>query len=78
MPRYFFNLYNDLTSIDEEGTELPDLSAAEARGRSNARIMAAESVKEGHLTLHHRIEIADEDGAVLKIIPFSEVVAIQT
>lgn len=36
MPRYFFNLYNDLTAIDEEGVELPDLAAAEVHGIGEA------------------------------------------
>lgn len=77
MPRYFFNLYNDITSEDEEGTELPDVAAAEARGIQDARNMAAESVKEGHLTLHHRIDITDERGRVLKTISLADVISIR-
>ena len=76
MPRYFFHLYDDLDVLDEEGLELADLAAAEGAGLQNARDMAAESVKNGHLTLHHRVEIADEQGKVLKTISFADVVAI--
>ena len=76
MPRYYFHLYNDETSLDEEGTELADFAAAEAFGAVNAREMAADSVLQGALTLHHRIDIADVHGKVLKSIPFSDVVVV--
>jgi hypothetical protein len=77
MPRYFFNLYNDVTTLDEEGRELPGLASAEAHGLTEARTMAADSVTMGHINLHHRIEIADERGEVLKTIHFGDAVKIK-
>lgn len=76
MPRYFFNLYNDLTAIDEEGVELPDLAAPEVHGIGEARYMAAMSVKEGRIDFNHRIDIADESGAVLKTVRFADAVRV--
>jgi hypothetical protein len=71
MPRYFFHLYDDLVTTDEEGIELPNLIEAEAFGLENARILAAEEVKRGRLNLKHRLEIADESGVVFRRIPFA-------
>jgi hypothetical protein len=60
MPRYYFHLFNDVTSIDEEGVELPNDAVALQRGADNARHMAADSVLHGHLILDHRIEVQRE------------------
>lgn len=77
MPRYFFNLYNDVTALDEEGVELPGLASAQEHGMSEARVMAAESVSMGHINLDHRIEIADESGKVVRTIRFADAVTIK-
>ena len=76
MPRYFFNLYNDVIAIDEEGVELADLAAARAHGIHETRTMAAESARKGHLNVHHRIDIADETGTVVDTITFGDAVTI--
>jgi hypothetical protein len=76
MPRYCFNLFDDLDTIDEEGLDLPDREAAEATGLLFARAMAAEQVGRGKLSLSHRIEIADARGEVLKTIRFADAVEI--
>jgi hypothetical protein len=50
MPRYFFHVFNDEETRDEEGADLPDTPAAVRRAADEARILAAESIKEhGHL-----------------------------
>ncbi|HLL29771.1 MAG TPA: hypothetical protein VK403_02130 [Allosphingosinicella sp.] len=77
MPRYFFHLYNDVISMDEEGVELPDLEAARANGIREAREMMLETVAEGRINLSHRIDIADESGAVLASVAFGEAVAVE-
>ena len=60
MPRFFFNLRNDIDADDPEGTELPDLAAAKRKAEAYAIDMAAASITEHHkLNLDHRIEIAD-------------------
>ena len=77
MPRYFFNLYNDIQSRDEEGEVLPDLEAVRARAISNARAMiAAEILDKGEFNLSHRVEVEDENGKVVLIVKFGDAVKI--
>lgn len=78
MPRFYFHLFNDLTSIDEEGAELPSETAALRRAETNAREMAAESVREGHLTLSHRIVVGDEGGGTVATVRFGDVVQVRS
>lgn len=77
MRRYHFNLYNDETSIDEEGTELPNEAVALQKAADQARNMAAQSVMHGHLVLHHRIEVVDDKGQKVGTVEFRNVVEIQ-
>ena len=76
MPRYYFNLYNDITSIDEEGSDLPNDAVALQHAARTAREMAAESVRNGHLVLDHRLEVTDEDGRSVGTVYFRDVVRV--
>ena len=77
MPRFYFHLYNDLTALDEEGQEFENLPIAHQKAIAEARWMAAEAVKNGHLTLSHLIEIADEAGEVLSTVWFRDILDIK-
>ena len=77
MPKYFFNIHNDVETRDEEGKELPDLDAAIDYAISGARSLAAETVSEGRLIGHHRIEIVDGEGKLVRRVRFDEAVDIQ-
>jgi hypothetical protein len=78
MTRYHINVFDDVEVIDEEGVELPDLAAAKARGIRGGRAMMADHVKAGRpLRLFHRIEIVDEGGKVLTVIPFRELITLE-
>jgi hypothetical protein len=77
MPRYYFHLYNDVISMDDEGLDLPDLAAARANGIKEAREMMLETVAEGRINFSHRIDIADESGAVVDSVTFGEAVAVE-
>jgi hypothetical protein len=77
MRRYYFHLYNDETILDEEGTELPNEAVALQRAATDARTMAAQSVMDGHLVLHHRIEVVDDRGERIGVVHFGNVVEIQ-
>lgn len=77
MPHFFFHLYNDVISMDEEGVDLPDLEAAHANGIKEAREMMRETVAEGRINFSHRIDIADESGVVLDSVTFGEAVTIE-
>ncbi len=79
MPIYHLNLFNDVDCLDEEGGEYPNLAEAKAAAIDSARALMAEHVRAGKaVTLHHRIEIADERGKVLAVMPFSELITIKT
>jgi hypothetical protein len=75
--RYFFNLYDDLVSIDDEGKEFPSLEAARRNAMHEAREMACAQVVAGHVNFAHRIEIADEAGEVLETVHFGDAVQVR-
>lgn len=77
MPRFYFHLFNDVTSMDKEGAELPDEAAASRQAIANAREMAAHSVREGHLVLSHRIDVADQSGDTIATFHFGDVVEVR-
>jgi hypothetical protein len=76
MPRFYFHLYNDTVSCDDEGRVCPDQSSARQQAMAYARDMAAVSVRDGHLNLSHRIDVTDQDGAVIVTLPFRDAVKI--
>jgi hypothetical protein len=78
VPHFFFHLYNDAISCDEEGQDLPDRSAARQRALDYARDMAAVMVKEGNLDLAHRIEVTDQEGAVVETLFFRDAIHIKS
>jgi hypothetical protein len=77
MPLYFFNVYNDDVTLDDEGAELVDDEAARARGIKEVRALAAETVAHGHFFGHHRIEVTDADLRVIATIRFDEAVEVR-
>ena len=77
MPRYFFDLYNDMISEDEEGLELENVVAARAKAIEYAKGMAADEVSHGGLNLTHFITVRDEDREPLFVVRFEEVVKIE-
>ena len=77
MPRFFFHVFNDENTIDEEGCDLPDLGAAREHALEAARDMVCDSVRQGHLNLDHRIEITDEKNARLLTLTFREAFTLQ-
>ena len=76
MPLYYFNIYNDDTTLDEEGFVLADEHAARAFAVKEVRELASETARHGHLVGHHRIEYVDADQNVLGEVRFDEAVKI--
>lgn len=76
MPRFYFHLYDDFVSIDEEGRDLPSRQAAHAEAVASAREMACAEVLEGQLQLDHRIEVAEATGNVIDTIWFRDVIQV--
>jgi hypothetical protein len=67
MPRYFFNVYNGLTSPDQDGSELADLATARAEAIQMAGAILSDSagLVDGR---PWRMEILDEKGKILVTI----------
>jgi len=76
VPRYFFDLHNDIEALDPEGREFPDAESACANAVVEAREMMVESLRMGHINLNHRIEVRDEAGEVIYNLHFGEVVQV--
>lgn len=77
MPRFYFNLFNDVDAPDPEGEEHRDLAAAKAAAITAGReMMAAHLIAGRPIHLHHRIEVADETGKPLAVTPFREIITV--
>ena len=70
-------MFNDEDILDPEGAEFADASAAVTAAEVMARGMAAESVRQGRLILHHRIDVADALGKTVESVRFGDVVEIE-
>lgn len=62
--------------LDEEGREMsePDMREAALKG---ARSLIAEDVRAGRLDLSGRIEVVDEYGRQVLVVPFRDAVALR-
>jgi len=77
MPLYLINIYNDADILDEEGSDFPDLGAAKDVAIRGARAMMAEHIIAGRpVNMRHRIEVTEQSGRVLAVIPFGEIITI--
>lgn len=78
VPRFFFHLYDDMITADEEGQELVGTLAARERAIAIAREMVCSEVLGGHLNLKHRIEVADESGKIIATVRFKDAVELES
>lgn len=77
MPRYFFHIHNGLgLTEDEEGQELPSPDAAIAAALDGIRSLLSSGVRAGELNLDGSLEIVDEAGNLLRMLPFSEAIEV--
>jgi hypothetical protein len=77
MPLYYFHVYDDDITMDDQGAELADEHAARDHALKEARALAADTVLHGHLVGHHRIEIVDADQKPIGTVRFDEAVEIR-
>jgi len=77
MPRFFFNVYDERTTIDEVGQDLPDLAAAREAAVEEARAILGDEARDGRIDLSHRIEVEDEHRRPVLMLPFSAAVEIE-
>ena len=71
MPRYFFHVYDGSSSLDQDGTEFPDIYTAQAQAiRTSGEILRDTGAKfwDGAAW---RLEVADARGQVLFVLRFS-------
>jgi hypothetical protein len=74
MGRFYFHLQaGDEIVQDDEGTDLPDLSAAQREALLGARELLAEAIRNGKPEVPEAFVIADEEGRALSIVPFAAV-----
>lgn len=76
MPRFFFDVHDDLDTFDEDGRELADARSAKAEAISGARSLASEQVTKGYLNLGHLIQVCDENRKPLFTVTFDEAVKV--
>ena len=74
LPRYYFHIQEPNQTIrDDEGQECPDLESAKREAALSARELVAEGVRLGKgMRPHHCLQVADENGAVLATLRFSD------
>jgi hypothetical protein len=78
VPRYFFDLYNDMDVLDEEGKKLPNLEAAKAEALREVReMLQASIIDSGTINLCHRIDVRDEAGRIVHVVHFEDAVTVQ-
>jgi hypothetical protein len=73
MPRYFFKFTGDLAR-DDLGIEMPDIETAFIEAVRGARSCIADRALRGVLSLSDEVEVSDDDGHVLFVVPFAEAV----
>ena len=78
MPRFYFHLRNDLNVPDQEGLELGSLEAAKAHALRQARFTFAKTAEEeGRVSLGDRIDVEDEQVAVVAVVYFRDAVVVE-
>lgn len=77
MARFYFDVIDHETTLDEEGQDLPSSAAAIEEAHRAARSLAATAVLDGHLNLKHRIVVRDEQRTVAEV-PFGQAVTVES
>ena len=78
MPRYFFDLHNDIDAQDDEGRELPDVDTVVAEALKEARQLIKASIDDtGRIDLRHHIHVRDDRGETVFVIHFEDAVTVQ-
>jgi hypothetical protein len=79
MGRYHFNVRNGSGYMeDEEGQELSDTDKARSIAVAGARSLLSAEVLAGGLDLRGRVEVTDEQGEIILVIDFEEVLTVKT
>jgi hypothetical protein len=77
MPRFYFNLQDNLYREDQDGAEFPDLAAVRAHAFHYAMVLTSASVAErGSVTLSDSIVVTDDAGHLLFVVRLEDVVKV--
>ena len=77
MPRYFFDLYNELTVQDDEGQEFADLESAKSNALKQVRrLIGGLVVENGRIALRHHLKVRDRRGTILHCVQFEDAVSV--
>ncbi len=77
MARYFMHLRDGTEQIlDPEGLEFPNIEAMRKAVLVSARDLMTGDIREGVMDLRFRIDVEDEDGAIIYTLPFKHAVNI--
>ena len=71
LPRFHFNVFDGITSIDQDGTELPDIHSARQEALILAGAMIEDSAKRNELGEDWRLEVTDDAGLLLFRLDFT-------
>ena len=77
MPRFFFNLHDEVSVEDKEGKDLADAGEARNQAVRSARGIMSEDVKDGRLVLKDSIDVIDEKGDRVLTLPFRDAIDIE-
>jgi hypothetical protein len=71
MPRFFMHTTNRVgLAADEEGVELESLAAAVEQAKEGVRSIVSDEARAGCIDLNGRVEISNETGDILAVVPF--------
>lgn len=76
MPRYYIHLHDEISTIDEEGSDLLNLDAACSEAIEGLRAITAQRILEGRLSTHCHMSITDDQGECLRIVTFTDAVRV--
>lgn len=78
MARYFFNVFNGSGLVeDEEGQDLPSLSAAREVAIEGVRSILRDDISYGFIDFAGRVEVLGPDRRALATIAFREAVEVR-
>jgi hypothetical protein len=77
MARYYFHLYDDVVTIDDEGMDLPNIIAARDTAIAMIRGLICGDVQNGRLDLRHRLEVSGQDEERLLTVRYGEAVELR-
>ena len=65
MERFFFNVHDGVSRLDEDGIDLPDIPTARAEGLSLAGQIIREAAATGHIAEDWHLQVTNDIGLTL-------------